>query len=140
MRAAKINGPIFISIAEGDQLSLFLDKNPDVPRDLLLADDYTFSAYNAAGFKTIGEVKEMAVKGSANMKKPDLSWSQWSGYFSSVSKLAPVPKDLKFGSIPQGVLRLGGTFAINKQKITYVYEDGVPGDVPSPADVLASLK
>ena len=121
MRSAKINGPIFISIAEGDQLSLFLEKNPEVPRDLLLADDYTFGAYNTVGFKTIGEVKEMAVKGSANMKKPELSFKQWTNYFTSVNKLAPIPKDLKFGSIPQGVLRLGGTFAVKKQKITFVY-------------------
>ena len=109
MRKKNIAGPVFISIADtdGEQLSLFLEKNPDIPRDLLLADDYTFSAYKAVGFKAIAEDPEMAKKGSKNMKKPELSWNQWSGYFTSVNKLAPIPKDLKFGQIPQGVLRLG---------------------------------
>lgn len=141
MRKANIAGPIFISIAESkDQLSLFLEKNPDIPKDLLLADDYEFNAYKSVGFKTIGEDKDMAMKGSKNMKSPQLSWSQWSGYLTSVNKLAPIPKDLKFGQVPAGVLRLGGTFAIQSNKICYVFEDGVPGDVPLPLDVLASFK
>ena len=29
------------------------------------------------------------------MGKPDLSFKQWTGYLSSVGKLAPIPKDLK---------------------------------------------
>ena len=29
------------------------------------------------------------------MAKPDLSFKQWTGYLSSVGKLAPFPKDLK---------------------------------------------
>lgn len=140
MKRLKVSGPVFISIAEGDQLKIFVEKNPDIPKDLVLADDYTFSAYKTVGFKTIAEDKEMAKKGSANMKKPELSWSQWSNYFTSVNKLAPIPKDLKFGQIPQGVLRLGGTFAIDGKSIKYVYEDGVPGDHPNPEDVLASFE
>jgi hypothetical protein len=139
MRAQKITGPIFISIAEGDQLSIFVEKNPEIPKELLLSDDYTFSAYKAVGFKTIAEDKEMAKKGSANMKKPELSWSQWTNYFTSVSNLAPIPAKLKFGEIPQGVLRLGGTFAIDGKSLKYVYEDGVPGDHPNPTEVLRSF-
>jgi len=37
-------------------------------------------------------------------------------------------------------IKKGGTFAINKKSIVYVYEDGVPGDHPSPIDVIASFE
>ena len=45
----------------------------------------------------------------------------------------------QFGQIPEGVTRLGGTFAIKDNDILYGYEDGVPGDHPDPDEVLRSL-
>ena len=51
--------------------------------------------------------------------------------------MAPIPKDMKFGEIPEGVLRLGGTVGIVGETIKFFYEDGVPGDYPEPKDVLA---
>ena len=73
------------------------------------------------------------------MKAPNLTFSQWLAYFSSVGSLSPIPKTLKFGQVPEGVLRLGGTFGINGDKIVYRYDDGVPGDHPTPLDVINSL-
>ncbi len=46
---------------------------------------------------------------------------------------------MKLGQVPEGVLRLGGTIAISGDRIIYVYEDGVPGDYPDPADVIKSF-
>jgi hypothetical protein len=54
--------------------------------------------------------------------------------------LLPSDKPLTFGgSIPEAGLRLGGTFAINKNNIIYAYEDGVPGDHPKPSEVLKAF-
>ena len=101
--------------------------NPMIPRNNIFIDGYSFNAYNTIGFGKIGENKDLAVKGTANMKAPNLSMKQWMGYFGSVSKLAPIPKDMKFGQIPEGVTRLGGTFIIKGEQILYSYEEGVPG-------------
>ena len=139
MKSRKIKGPIFISIGEEDQLAIFLEKNPDLPKELLLTDDYSFAAYNAVGLGRIGEDQNMAVKGTKNMKAPNLSMQKWLAYASSVGKLAPIPKDLKFGQIPEGVTRLGATYAIDGKKIVFTHEDGVPGDHPVLADVLAAF-
>lgn len=38
----------------GDQLKIFLDKNPKVPRDMMLVDNYQFNAFKSVGFGKIG--------------------------------------------------------------------------------------
>ena len=70
------------------------------------------------------------------MKKPELDW--WK-YVTTVGKMSPIPKDMKFGEVPEGVLRLGGTIGLKADKVVYSYEDGVPGDYPAPKDVLESI-
>lgn len=120
----------------GDQLKLFLENNPKIPAELMLVDDYSFEAFNGAGFGKIGENAELAVKGTKNMKAPALSFGRFMSYFKSVGKLAPIPKNVK--GIPEGVLRLGGTFGVDGKKVVYLYEDGVPGDHPIPYEVLSS--
>lgn len=137
MRRKGIQGPIFISIGEGDQLSLFLEKNSYIPKTLMLVDDYKFNAYNAVGLGKIGESRELAVKGTRKMKPPGLKIQTWLTYIKNVGRLAPIPKDVK--GIPEGVTRLGATFGINGGEIIYVYEDGVPGDHPNPEDVIKSF-
>jgi len=64
----------------------------------------------------------------------------WFSYLSSAAKLAPVPKDMKFGEIPEGVLRLGGTFVINRDNILYRWSDRIPGDHPDIKEVLDIAK
>ena len=134
LQRAGITGPLFLSIgdSEGEKLTLFLEKNPRVPRDLMLADDYSFSAYDAVGLKKLGDDTE-AMR-SAKMMKPD--GINWWDYISSAGKLAPIPKDLKFGQVPQGVLYLGGTLGLNGDKVVYAYADGVPGAHPDPLEVV----
>jgi hypothetical protein len=137
MRRKGIQGPIFISIGEGDQLKLFLEKNGYMPPELMLVDDYKFNAYNAVGLGKIGESRELAVKGTRKMKPPGLKLKTWWTYVRNVGKLAPIPKNVK--GIPEGVTRLGATFGVSGNRITYVYEDGVPGDHPNPEDVIKSF-
>jgi hypothetical protein len=112
-----------------------LENNPKIPQDLMLVDDYSFEAFNSVGFGKIGENADLAVKGTKNMKAPSLTAGRYFAYFKSVGKLAPIPKNVK--GIPEGVLRLGGTFGINGKEVVYLYEDGVPGDHPIPSEVLS---
>lgn len=104
----------------------------------MLVDDYSFEAFNGVGFGKIGENQELAIKGTKNMKAPALTPGRFFSYLKSVGKLAPIPKNVK--GIPEGVVRLGGTFGINGNEIVYLYEDGVPGDHPIPSEVLSKSK
>ena len=42
----------------------------------------------------------------------------------------------EFGEIPEGVLRLGGTFVVSGNDIVYRWNDTVPGDHPDINNVL----
>jgi len=76
-----------------------------------------------------------------NMGAPDLGgWKGWLGYFSAVGKVSPIPKDMKFGEVPEGVLRLGGTFVIKGNDILYRWSDRLPGDHPDIDNVLSIAK
>ena len=112
------------SIGEGDQLKLFLEKNTYIPPELMLVDDYKFAAYNSAGLGKIGEKAALAVKGTRNMKPPKLKLKTWWSYLRNVGKLAPIPKNAKITSIPEGVTRLGATFGVVGNKVIFTYEDG----------------
>ena len=90
----------------------------------MLVDDYKFAAYNDAGLGKIGEQAALAVKGTKNMKPPKLRLKTWWTYLRNVAKLAPIPKNSKIRSIPEGVTRLGATFGVAGNKMIYVYEDG----------------
>ena len=123
----------FISIDEtGEKLKIFLEKNPEIDSSMILADGLSFDAYKKAGFGKIGD--DVDAMKNAKMQSPE--GLNWIAYLSSAMKLAPIPKDMKFGSVPEGVLRLGGTFAIDKNVLKYEYLDAVPGDVPKISDVL----
>mmetsp|Transcript_19647 Transcript_19647/g.41072 ORF Transcript_19647/g.41072 Transcript_19647/m.41072 type:complete len:90 (-) Transcript_19647:158-427(-) len=63
-------------------------------------------------------------------------------YLKNVMSLSPVDTStMKFGDIPEGVMRLGGTFVLSKAvdgtiDEIYRWEDKVPGDHPEVEDVL----
>jgi len=59
----------------------------------------------------------------------------WWKYITNVGKLSPIPNDMKFGDIPEGVLRLGGTFVIKDDEVLYQWSDRLPGDHPIIKDV-----
>lgn len=127
-------GPVFISVGDGEKLNKFLELNPAVPRDLCYVDDTeAFEAYAATGFGNIGgAVPEM------KMQPPGLSFGQWMKYLTNVMSLAPVPKNPKFGVVPEGVLKLGGVFVLEGDAILYAFAEPVPGQHAPIADVLAA--
>jgi len=101
----------------------------------MFVDDYSFAAYKAVGFKSFTDTDKEAAK-QVKLSAPNLSFKQWMSYFGNVGKLSPIPKDMKFGQVPEGVLRLGGTFVINGDKVLYQWSDRVPGDHPDIQEVL----
>eukprot|EP01041_Mallomonas_annulata_P010473 gene10473-21847_t len=140
MQSTGISGPCFVSIGDTTKLNIFLEKNPNINRDFILVDDYNLEAYKSIGLKNILEDKSQTIQGSARMSSPGLSASEWFSYMSSVGSLIPTDKPFKFGDVPQGVLKLGGTFGIINNVVNYVHLDGVPGDHPNPTDVLKSFE
>jgi len=134
-----IDGPIFVSIGDSDKLQEFLKKNPNIPPDSMFVDDYNFGAYKSVGFQSFTDVDKDVVK-NVKLSAPDLSFSQWMDYFGSVMKVSPIPKDMKFGEIPEGVLRLGGTFILRGKDVVYQWSDIVPGDHPDIQQVLDQAK
>lgn len=101
----------------------------------MFVDDYSFDAYKAVGFKSFTDMDKDDVKG-IELSAPDLGFGQWMSYFGNVMKLSPVD-GVKFGEIPEGVLRLGGTFVVNGNDVTYQWTDRVPGDHPDIGEVQA---
>ena len=54
----KVRGPIFVSIGSVDKLKLFLEKNPKIPADRILVDDYDHQSYKETmGFERFDEIK-----------------------------------------------------------------------------------
>lgn len=130
-----VNGPIFVSIGDEKKMQAFLDQNPNIPSDQMFVDDYSFGAYEAAGFKLFTDTDKDTAK-EVKLAAPDLSFKQWMGYLGNVGKLAPVPKDMKFGQVPEGVLRLGGTFVVKGDEVLYQWNDRLPGDHPNIEEVV----
>jgi len=131
------NGPIFVSIGDEKKLQTFLEVNPFIPQENMFVDDYTFGAYEAVGFGSFLDADKDAVK-DVKIQAPDLTFKQWMSYFGNVGKLSPIPDDMKFGQVPEGVLRLGGTFVVNDDDVVYQWSDRIPGDHPDIEEVLAS--
>jgi len=124
-----ITGPIFISIGDKEKLETFLKQNPNISKDQMFVDDYNFGAYKSVGFKSFLDVDKEAVK-DVKMSAPQLSFKQWMSYAGNVGKVSPIPKDMKFGEVPEGVLRLGGTFVVSGDDVVYQWSDRIPGDHP----------
>eukprot|EP00978_Attheya_sp_CCMP212_P027219 scaffold91019_cov49-Attheya_sp.AAC.2 len=135
-----IKGPIFISIGDSEKLETFLELNPYIPRDKAFVDDYSFAAYKSAGFGRFDETPKEDLEGF-KMEAPDLGgFGGWMKYMGNVMKLAPVPKDMKFGEVPEGVLRLGGTFVVKGDDVVYQWSDKIPGDHPDIPSVIRIAK
>jgi len=127
----------FISIGDPEKLSLFLESNPLADPSLFLVEGYGFDAYKAMGFGNLLEDKDATQDGAKKLKPPKFGFAKWRKYLSTVGRLSPIPKGSR--AFPEGVLRLGGTVGVSGDDVVYLYADGVPGDYPSPGDVLDSL-
>lgn len=134
-----IAGPLFVSIGDAEKLNIFLDANPEVTKESCFVDGYEFNAYKSMGLQNIGDDKSIKME-DVKLEAPDLGFSGWWKYMTSMMKISPIPKEgVKFGEVPEGVLRLGATFVFDGDEIIYEYRDKVPGDHPQPSDVLASI-
>lgn len=132
-----MNGPLFISIGDAEKLNKFLDLNPYIPREMAFVDGYDFAAYEGAGFGRFDDESNKENIKDVRLTAPELGGpSGWWRYLSNTVALSPVPKGLKFGEVPEGVLRVGGTFVIQNDDILYRWNDNVPGNHPVIEDVL----
>ena len=102
----------------------------------MFVDGYDFFAYESVGFGKFTDVDPETAK-QVKMAAPDLSFGQWMRYARAVGKTSPIPKNMKFGEIPEGVLRLGGTFVVKGDEILYQWSDRLPGDHPEISEVLS---
>ena len=59
-------------------------------------------------------------------------------FYSRLSSI--VPKDMKFGEVPEGVLWTGGTFVVQGNEVLYQWTDTLPGNHPAVEDVLNVAK
>ena len=140
MEEKGIAGPIFVSIGDADKLNTFLDLNEFIPRDQAFVDDYTFGAYKQVGFGRFDE-QDPEIAKQVKMTAPDLGgWKGAWKYMSNVAKISPIPPDMKFGEVPEGVLRLGGTFIVKGEDVVYQWSDRLPGDHPDLTEVLEIAK
>ena len=139
MAKSGVSGPLFISVGRPDQLAKFLELNPELAGAAALIDDSpTFEAYKAAGFNYL--MGDKALESPPDFKPPkEMGLGKWFTYLKNVAQLSPVPKDMKFGEVPQGVKVLGGTFAIDGDDVKFSHMDEVPGATPEIEAVLKSI-
>lgn len=137
MKASSIQGPVFISIGEADQLKVFLENNPKIPQELIYVDEPSLKAYNAMGIGILFDNKERTMKGGFKIKSPGFNLSEWRNYLSNVVRITPRGSNQE---ILKKVSTLGATYGVSGDRIVYVYEEGVPGDNPEINDVLSTLK
>jgi hypothetical protein len=119
---------LMISIGDADKINNFLELNPNIPRGMLYADaSDDFDAYGAANFGKIGDVTPDKLE----LKPPE--GVDWLKYLLNVGKLAPVKK---WNEVPEGVLKLGGSFILEDDKVLYGWADAIPGDYPEVEELL----
>lgn len=137
MKDLDIIGPLFVTIGDEEKLNTFLELNPFIPNDQIYVDGYDFTAYENAIFGRFDEQQDKNILKDFKMTAPDMPGGigGWWKYIKNVGKLSPIPNDMKFGDIPEGVLRLGGTFVIKDDEVLYQWSDRLPGDHPIVKDV-----
>lgn len=90
----------------------------------------SFPAYDAVGFGLLGDDQEAAKEAAKKMAAPDLGGpGGWWKYLKNVMKVSPVGRN----GNTEGVRRLGGTFVLDGNAVTYAYADPLPG-VDAPVD------
>jgi hypothetical protein len=132
-------GPIFVSVGDSTKLNIFLEKNPLINKQNMFVDSSSkFDAYDTAGFtKKFTDTSPEDAK-AVKLSPPKLNFKQWITYITSVGQVSPIPKGQGFGGgVPEGVLRLGGTFVVKGDDIIYQWNDRLPGDHPDIDEVLS---
>ena len=120
------------------KLSKFLELNPAIPSQLMFVDNYDFDAYNSVGFGSMKDLDNSKVN-NLKLSAPKLGgFGGWWKYLSNVASISPIEPGKQ--GIPEGVLRLGGTFIINKDEILYLWKDVVPGNTPDLGEVMKLIE
>lgn len=137
MQTLNIAGPVLIAPGAVEQLNIFLEQVPEVPREKIFVDtSKTYEAYRAMGFGRLDFGAKLP--DGLQMKAPDLGgFSGVLKYFSNVVALSPKPAE--GSNFPEGVTLLGGTLVIRNGQVAYAWADRIPGDYPVPSDVLSDL-
>lgn len=132
-------GPLFISVGRPEQLRQFLDVNPELKDAKALIDDSpNFEGYKSVGFNIM--IGEKQLEKPPDFKPPKaMGFTKWLTYLKNVASLSPVPKDMKFGELPDGVRVLGGTYAIDGDDVVFSHMDEVPGATPEISAVLKTV-
>jgi hypothetical protein len=133
-----VKGPLFVSIGEPKKLDRFLELNPTIPRDKIFVDDLTFPAYDALGFGKFGLGKEHQQYVSRVQFPKIINIFKWWQYVTSILTIGPFQEG-EYG-IPEGGLKLGGTFIVKGDDVVYEWRDKLPGDLPIPSDILAEME
>ena len=142
LKAAGIEGPIFVSIGDKERLSAFLLKNPEVAPDKFFVDGYDFAAYKKAGFGRFDEKPKEVIE-NVQPKPAKFGGIQgWWTFLTSFIPLAPVTPDMKFPEnlTPEGLFWVGGTFVVKGDNIVYRWNDRISGDHPEASDVVEIAK
>lgn len=131
-------GPLFVSVGTPEKLAKFLDLNPSVDRASAFVDGEDMAGYDAAGFGSMdGSQDSQAAKEAAgSLRAPTLGAGQWWKYLTNTMALTSIPEGMKFGDIPPAVIRLGGTFAVDGDRVLFAHADRIPGDHPDLDTVL----
>jgi len=123
-------------LGDSEKLAKFLELNPSIRPDTTFIEGYDFTAYQKVGLGKIGQNTELAKQ--AKLKSPE--GVDWWKYLSNIGKLSPIPKDMKFGDVPEGVLWLGATFVVDGDNIKFAWSDRIPGDHPEVDVVLKAAE
>ena len=120
------------------KLSKFLELNPAIPPQSMFFDNYDFDAYNSVGFGSMKNIDSAKAK-DMKLTAPKLGgFGGWWKYLSNVAAISPIEPGKQ--GIPEGVLRLGGTFIINKDDVVYLWKDTVPGNTPDLEEVMKLIE
>lgn len=129
-------GPLFVSIGDAEKLATFLSLNPNISPSQIFVEGYDFGIYQRAGF---GSLLNSTTVGLKQLQAPNLGgWKRWWNYLTNVVSISPVEKGTS--GIPEGVLRLGGTFVIRGDRVVFRHSDSIPGDHPDLEDVMAVVE
>lgn len=126
-----------ISSGTPEKLRKFLELNPIVPADRVFVDDSAdYGAYKAMGFGKLGQ--QPTSTANLSLKAVAFSPGDWLTYLANVVPLSPIrPAD---SGVPEGVTLLGGTLAFTGERMLFASADRLPGDYPTPGEVLRKVE
>jgi hypothetical protein len=120
------------------KLSKFIELNPAIPSQLMFVDNYDFDAYNSVGLGSMKDLDNSKVK-DIQLSAPKMGgFGGWWKYISNVASISPIEPGKQ--GIPEGVLRLGGTFVIDKDEVICLWKDIVPGNTPDLDEVMQQIE